>query len=309
MVDLTRFTNHAIRLIFYSIYPALEIYGYFIFSGLFAIDSTIFPGWVTVMLYIIYNLLIMLKIIFYLEIFIIEEQSTLELFPRTERSKGPRSFENINPYIVEDILGDAIDKIKICDICETYKPPRAHHCMVTNRCYLKYDHYCTFFNVCVGYHNYKVFYQFLVINFASCIFFLAIIGTDLFNASSYRTSIRYNYIVAVAVFFVVLLFITFQLVTHTILISRNETSVECSAINAYIEGTYVYNYVFQEGPMKLFVKSSDRRVLNPYNLGLRNNWVSVFGKSPLGWVMPVFTSLGNGLVFKTNDELAEEENV
>jgi len=33
-----------------------------------------------------------------------------------------------------------------CTVCEQVKPPRAHHCMVTNRCVLRMDHFCPWTN-------------------------------------------------------------------------------------------------------------------------------------------------------------------
>jgi len=50
----------------------------------------------------------------------------------------------------------------LCVKCETYRPPRAHHCRVCRRCIRRMDHHCPWINNCVGEWNQKYFIQFLV---------------------------------------------------------------------------------------------------------------------------------------------------
>ncbi|XP_022901681.1 palmitoyltransferase ZDHHC3 isoform X1 [Onthophagus taurus] len=50
----------------------------------------------------------------------------------------------------------------ICTRCETYRPPRAHHCRICKRCIRRMDHHCPWINNCVGERNQKYFIQFLV---------------------------------------------------------------------------------------------------------------------------------------------------
>ncbi|KAM8882494.1 palmitoyltransferase ZDHHC3 [Synchiropus picturatus] len=49
----------------------------------------------------------------------------------------------------------------VCSHCETYRPPRAHHCRVCQRCIRRMDHHCPWINNCVGELNQKYFIQFL----------------------------------------------------------------------------------------------------------------------------------------------------
>ena len=42
-----------------------------------------------------------------------------------------------------------------CHRCASYKPPRAHHDSVTNRCIVKMDHYCPWTNNAIGVLNHK----------------------------------------------------------------------------------------------------------------------------------------------------------
>lgn len=92
------------------------------------------------------------------------------------------------------------------------------------------------------------------------------------------------------------------MILHTKLILRNETTIEYTAINAYLRGDHTCSSIFQEGPMKVFHESKDRAFLNPYNLSIRQNWIEVFGKDKSKWFKPIFNSLGDGVSFKTNQE-------
>ncbi|CAG0899707.1 unnamed protein product [Darwinula stevensoni] len=50
----------------------------------------------------------------------------------------------------------------VCVRCETYRPPRAHHCRICRRCVRRMDHHCPWINNCVGEWNQKYFIQFLI---------------------------------------------------------------------------------------------------------------------------------------------------
>ena len=49
-----------------------------------------------------------------------------------------------------------------CRICEGWKPPRAHHSQLTNRCVFRMDHACKWIGNVVGYSNQKYFILLLV---------------------------------------------------------------------------------------------------------------------------------------------------
>uniref|UniRef100_A0ABD2XHM7 Palmitoyltransferase n=1 Tax=Trichogramma kaykai TaxID=54128 RepID=A0ABD2XHM7_9HYME len=57
---------------------------------------------------------------------------------------------------------DERDDWTVCTRCETYRPPRAHHCRICKRCIRRMDHHCPWINNCVGERNQKYFLQFLV---------------------------------------------------------------------------------------------------------------------------------------------------
>ncbi|KAK1865738.1 hypothetical protein I4F81_008263 [Pyropia yezoensis] len=53
-------------------------------------------------------------------------------------------------------------KVKYCETCRIWRPPRAHHCSVCNNCYAHYDHHCAWLGTCVARRNYRTFYLFIV---------------------------------------------------------------------------------------------------------------------------------------------------
>lgn len=66
----------------------------------------------------------------------------------------------------------------VCDKCETYRPPRAHHCRTCQRCVKRMDHHCPWVNNCVGERNQKFFILFLLYTAVATMYGLALaVGT------------------------------------------------------------------------------------------------------------------------------------
>uniref|UniRef100_A0A0N5BFW8 Palmitoyltransferase n=1 Tax=Strongyloides papillosus TaxID=174720 RepID=A0A0N5BFW8_STREA len=53
------------------------------------------------------------------------------------------------------------EEFSVCLKCQSFRPPRAHHCRICNRCIRKMDHHCPWVNNCIGEFNQKYFLQFL----------------------------------------------------------------------------------------------------------------------------------------------------
>ena len=179
--------------------------------------------------------------------------------------------------------------LRVCRRCKVYKPDRSHHCSSCDRCVLKMDHHCPWLNNCVGFRNQKffllfVFYvacagTFIVItggNFLmACFTVLSAPNTD-FDSIFMATNYIFSYFIALLFACLLTPFITF----HLRLISQNTTTIE-------------------------FMEKSDRmRRLgsggNVYDLGAVENIVVVFGRKPALWLLPVYTTLGNGVNWPTS---------
>ena len=64
-------------------------------------------------------------------------------------------------------------KVKWCETCGTYRPPRSSHCRVCDNCVENIDHHCTYLNTCIGRRNYVQFMVFLFTSILSALYVIA----------------------------------------------------------------------------------------------------------------------------------------
>ena len=74
---------------------------------------------------------------------------------------------------------ESVDTKRYCSKCDSFKPLRAYHCKVCNRCVVKMDHHCPWVNNCIGVYNQKLFINFLAWTNVCCIFIFGLV-TGLF---------------------------------------------------------------------------------------------------------------------------------
>ena len=72
----------------------------------------------------------------------------------------------------------------VCQKCvsSSWKPDRAHHCSICDRCVRQMDHHCPLVGTCIGYENHKSFFLFC---------FYLLLGGSFFV---YRSYIYYHYL-------------------------------------------------------------------------------------------------------------------
>ncbi|XP_067227625.1 palmitoyltransferase ZDHHC2 isoform X1 [Chanodichthys erythropterus] len=183
--------------------------------------------------------------------------------------------------------------IRYCERCLLLKPDRCHHCSACDMCILKMDHHCPWVNNCVGFSNYKFFMLFLAYSLLYCLFVTA---TDLlyfiefWNVDGKTHERLVQYLNGLpdtqAKFHIMFMFfaastfsvsLAFLFAYHCWLVCKNRSTLEAFRAPE-----------FQHGPDK-----------NGFSLGTSKNFRQVFGDEKKYWLLPVFSSLGDGCSFPT----------
>lgn len=73
---------------------------------------------------------------------------------------------------------------RYCVRCDSFKPPRTHHCSDCRMCILKMDHHCPWINNCVGFHNHKYFYLFVFYAALGCVYIILLYASTLYHLIS-----------------------------------------------------------------------------------------------------------------------------
>ncbi|XP_072562646.1 palmitoyltransferase ZDHHC20-B-like isoform X1 [Paramormyrops kingsleyae] len=182
--------------------------------------------------------------------------------------------------------------IRYCDRCQVIKPDRCHHCSACDVCILKMDHHCPWVNNCVGFSNYKFFVLFLAYAMLYCLFIASTVlryfikfwtlcrrrsaescpQSELPDTQA-KFHVLFLFFVS-AMFFISILSLFCY---HMWLVGKNRSTIE--AFRAP---------VFRNGPDK-----------NGFSLGLSKNVAQVFGDQKRSWLLPFYSSLGDGHIFPT----------
>ncbi|KAI3820648.1 hypothetical protein L1987_08196 [Smallanthus sonchifolius] len=165
------------------------------------------------------------------------------------------------PRVKEVIVNGMAVKVKYCDTCMLYRPPRCSHCSICDNCVERFDHHCPWVGQCIGRRNYRFFFMFVssatllcIYVFSFCwVYAIRIMHNE--NTSIWRALIKTPASIVLIIYtFLSVWFVGGLTIFHLYLISTNQSTYE----------NFRYRY---------------DRTENPYNRGIFGNFKEVFWTS------------------------------
>ncbi|KAL1822473.1 hypothetical protein ACET3Z_009251 [Daucus carota] len=158
------------------------------------------------------------------------------------------------PRTKDVVINGHIVRVKYCETCLLFRPPRASHCSICNNCVERFDHHCPWVGQCIGARNYRFYIFFISFSTILCmyVFVFSLLNLVEQPISMWKAMSRdMTSVVLVVYCFVAVWFVGGLSLFHLYLMSTNQTTYE----------NFRYRY--------------DKRK-NPYNRGIVSNLKEIF---------------------------------